>query len=128
MAEKIIPGPLQRKWLDSLRNNPQRQVGGRLGIKEGNGDYKVCCLGELGLITGECEFTDKGVLTEKRNFSTGALHCSYRFLGLNSPFGDAVKDDFSLRPLSVLNDSLMIWPEIADHVEENFEYYFTKSY
>ena len=49
---KLELGPKQREWVESLRNNPERQLIGNLGEKYSDGTYKACCLGELGIVCG----------------------------------------------------------------------------
>lgn len=42
-------GPLQKIWIKSLRDNPEKQEGGSLAIFKDKDDifnYKACCLGE----------------------------------------------------------------------------------
>lgn len=56
-------GPLQTKWIQSLRDHPERQLKGSLGNRYADGSYKACCLGEAGLIAGVCFWREDGRLT-----------------------------------------------------------------
>lgn len=79
-------GPLQRKWVMTLRKHPERQIKGRLGKKE-NGTYKYCCLGQGGLIAGICKF--KGdVFFEIKSENNATLHYYSNKLGLFNKYGN----------------------------------------
>ena len=139
-------GTIQKAWIKSLRENPERQTKSRLVKKTENG-YKACCLGEL-LIT-ECRLSDKPfpfnditdeIFDEHKINYTGELHKDYKVLsgsrerfGLFSRAGE-FKDNkkvsingtiFSC--LSEMNDGELTWVEIADFVEKNPDLVFSKS-
>lgn len=143
-------GPIQKKWLESLRAHPDRQGYGSLGMcKGGPGDYEACCLGEL-LITYRLEngesledvwgitegaVSDVTVLFDS-DTSSGYLYRSYQTLGLNNEKGAFAKDGQEasinyqgeeFESLSDMNDCYVSWPEIAKVVEANADLVFTKS-
>lgn len=119
-------GPIQKKWLQSLEQHPERQMKKKLGIKFSDGTCQACCLGELGLIAGVCEWDERGVLT-----TTGAHHRENTLSEVYDRVGlrDAVGSGSDLRTYSLanLNDRRMTWPEIAAEVRANPERYLVKS-
>lgn len=118
-------GPIQEKWLKSLEEHPERQAKQSLGYREKDGTYKACCLGELGLIAGICDFNEEGYLYAKcETQHTGLLHDVYEQVGLINSSGSS-RD--KLESLSNLNDYYKTWPEIAAIVKANPELYFNKS-
>lgn len=130
---KFKLGPIQTKWLQSLEAHPERQLKHRLGIKKSSDDtsYQACCLGELGLIAGVCQW--EGINLSTKKFSErGVLLGVYKELGLYSPHGDkkTFANHLVSRELSLaeLNDSGTTWPEIAAIVRANPEGYFSKSF
>lgn len=118
-------GEKQEQWLQSLENNPERQLKRQLGIKHNmySDDYQACCLGELCIITGKAEFNKIGIL--ESGYSTDFVE-EFKELGLNSADGGSSIP--SLYSLAYLNDNEMTWPEIAAHVRKYGKYYFNKSY
>ena len=115
-------GPIQKQWLQSLREHPERQLKFQLGRQKEDGIYKACCLGELGLIAKICHWDNDNL-----NDETGALSNLQTFekVGLRSQWGMA-QIGSTKPPLAALNDEHMTWPEIADYVEKNPELYFTR--
>lgn len=110
-------GPIQRKWIFSLIIHPKRQGRKELGRKLQNGGYLACCLGELGIIAGICEWTENGYLRVCKGGSrSGAfLYGIYDTVGLYSENGFVKTDSYdpNLQSLSTYNDSDKTWPEIA---------------
>ena len=121
---KFELGPIQKQWIASLRANPDRQLNNQLGRRTPDGSYTACCLGELGLIAGLCEW-DRAILIVKGTTFMGFLNAVYVQVGLRSEKGHPRDARFAI--LSVMNDRLNTWPEIADIVEANPEQYFTIS-
>lgn len=130
MNNKFELGPVQKRWIKSLREHPERQMSGRLGMGTIH-DYKACCLGELGIISDTCEFI-AGVLREESG-SVDLLRESYHKIGLHASDGAILdgriidKTGSRFYSLSAANDSGMTWPEIADYVELNPEKIFFRS-
>lgn len=125
MEKKFELGPIQKKWIASLKAHPERQLKNVLG----NGTptkYQACCLGELGLIAGICEFNKYGIIHEKGfKLNDAELNETYSEVGLNSDNG-SIKGDY--RCLALLNDDEHhTWPEIAYLVEAAPELFFNKS-
>lgn len=122
-------GPLQEQWLQSLEQNPDRQLTGSLGRKELDGSYRACCLGELGLITDKCEWSGNFLIVKDDSDnvpSTIILRNVHEDLGLNSESGLSITDN--ILSLSHMNDKGKTWPEIAAIVRTNPTSYFNKSY
>lgn len=131
-------GPIQKKWIASLKAHPERQTTDFLGYKpnpEISNDYKACCLGEGGLIAKVCKFnTDNDLVTihpKKLKRSDTSLPYVYKKLGLRGANGEA-KDSKNIEyspmpPLSTLNDAGLTWPEIGVILEVFPEQYFTHS-
>lgn len=126
-------GKIQKAWVKSLREHPERQMKGKLG--EGTPrNYKACCLGELLCVVSRINksklpFSQNGKINDQ-NYSEKVLHMSYEKLGL---FGDSGKLTESVRvgvaeenSLALLNDRGATWTEIADFIEANPEKVFTK--
>lgn len=122
-------GPIQKEWIQSLRDHPERQ--GRLYL-EING--KRCCLGELLVITTLHGITSTktlgGVLfdttTISRNYCSGIGNSE--LLGLKNRLGGLRVPCKGKTSLATMNDNGMTWAEIADYVEANPGDVFTKSY
>lgn len=126
VPKKFKFGPIQTKWLKSLEQNPERQLKGYLGIKFDYDDYKCCCLGELGLIAGICEWRNNDLyVNSSRSNSSSYLYAVHEKVGLFSPQGDS--KDRELKGLARMNDDGVTWPDIAAHVRKYPEQYFTKS-
>lgn len=119
-------GPIQKKWVKSLKENGHRQMTRRLGEKKGS-EYTACCLGELGLIAGVCRFDKHGGLREKKSDNYRTLYESYESLGLNSPIGEFNITDTETSSLAHLNDDGHTWYEIACYIEAYPELFFNKS-
>lgn len=132
MNKLLTPGPIQELWLQSLKNNPERQSRSCLGhyiMGKEKKEYRACCLGELALITGKAKFIDndlKVILPDGKQGSSHTLIGIHEELGLNSPAGACNGIDHN--SLATNNDIYMTWPEIAIHVRKNFNLYFNKSY
>lgn len=127
--EKFEFGPIQTKWLESLEQNPERQEKEKLGIIRPNDSYGACCLGELGLMAGLCEFNSKGelyVIGEKTSNSTGILSGVHEQVGLYSACGSPKKYNDGHSALTFLNDNKCTWPEIAAIIRANPTVYFSK--
>lgn len=118
-------GPIQEQWLKSLEEHPERQTSFRLGTRYLDGSYKACCLGELGLIAGICEWSGSTLIVKESSRSSALLDGVYEQVGLRSSNGSP--SNFNFKNLSVMNDQMDTWPEIAAHVRKNPEEYFTKS-
>lgn len=117
-------GKLQKKWVTSLKQHPERQIKGVLGKRKRSGFYQACCLGEAGLIMGTCQFNENGKLKEVSSNCDVNLEDSYSGIGLKN--GDG-KVDFNIS-LAMLNDDKdHTWPEIAYLIEAAPELFFTKS-
>jgi len=132
-------GKIQKAWIKSLREHPERQGKSQLGMKHGN-SYKACCLGEL-LLTS-CRIKKKAfpfnVVGELRDKTPddekgclGFLGNSWKKLGLKSDRGCGDKlvvvKGKNYSNLASANDNGATWPEIADAVEADPENFFTKS-
>lgn len=120
-------GPIQTKWLESLEAHPERQATSVLGFKNPDNTYKACCLGELGLIAGLCEwFSNK--LIAKSNSQNLDVYLSevYEEVGLYSENGNHKDNEYN-QSLSFLNDNGKTWPQIAAIIRANPEDYFFKS-
>lgn len=115
-------GPIQKKWVESLRAHPERQTDGVLGRKNEDGTYGVCCLGEGGLIAGACKWVGNVLYSSCMN-SNETLTNTYKILGLRSEAGwlrkEVDRDDESFNSLAEMNDGGWTWPEIADYIEAN---------
>lgn len=143
-------GPIQKMWIQSLREHPERQMTCRLGKGKSADDYKACCLGELLFCFCERKFDtvfhktnpedenflmyDIDPISRERNDHRGILIGSWDELGLFDHYG-SFKGTARLQlgekqcsSLSGANDNGVTWPEIADFVEANPEMVFTKSY
>lgn len=136
-------GKLQKAWVDSLKNHPEKQMRGLLGVKKGN-SYMACCLGELHCVAHRLKKKklpfDGNVIRDEGNCSI--LSKSYEKYGLRNHSGRLKcyayyhDGNFSLRPfdqskayvsLADMNDYGITWPEIATFVETYPNIVFTKS-
>jgi hypothetical protein len=89
----MILGPIQKAWIKALREHPELQTKGQLGIKSGNEIIGLCCLGQLGLIAGLCEWDVNGSLTVKgMSCATGTLALVFDKVGLRDGHGSPDKD------------------------------------
>lgn len=117
-------GKLQKKWIKTLKEHPERQTTGRLGIIDG-GEHKMCCLGQGGVIAGVCRWEGERLVTP-----TGVgykLSDVYESIGLRNAYGEALSTADGMPDLADMNDGGMSWPEIAVIMETFPEEYFTKS-
>ena len=121
VTTRMQMGPLQIKWLDSLRRNGHRQCKGQLGVRLKD-DYEACCLGEYLIVAELATFDSNGELLDVD--SKYALYDSYEKLGLYSSDGANVIGGASL---ATLNDGGLPWHKIADIIESAPQHYFTKS-
>lgn len=138
-------GPIQKAWIKSLREHPERQMQEQLGKRTPDGGYAACCLGE-GLLTlhaYESEYLDHLFNTERNDYlcdgdAMASLKESYEKLGLRD--GDGLFDgeeldniessDQMLGDASCLaeaNDDGYTWPQIADFMEANPKVVFARS-
>jgi len=64
-------GPIQKKWIKSLKKHPKRQLTNQLGKRKSfmgiTLSYKACCLGEGGLIAGVCKWDGNNLTSENWN-------------------------------------------------------------
>ena len=131
-------GPIQKAWVKSLRDHPERQMGGALGVGDCK-NYKACCLGQA--LINLCEIKnvspkfDSGRLFSFSHSGArrhGVLSTKdYNSLGLVDNVGVICVDHRGyvngIDSLSSCNDQGMAWPEIADFIEKYPEAVFTKS-
>lgn len=136
--EAFVFGPLQTKWLESLETNGRRQGRLRLGDKQLNGEYKACCLGEAGLISGVCEWVGDGggILTVKKEYVPDSsiammgspIHdlagTSYQVMGFRDAHGGA---NDGTDTLEELNDKSLSWSHIAKIIRHDPTKFLTKS-
>jgi len=116
----MIPGPIQEQWLQTLEQHPERQLRHKLGHRTDEGD-KMCCLGQLGLLAGICEWHMKTLKTIPLHL----VNILYDFKSVGLYSGSGRSKDFAFPALSKLNDSGKTWPEIAAIVRANPDHYFT---
>jgi len=129
-------GPLQKEWVKSLREHPERQISTILGEKYSDGSYKACCLGELHI----CNSRMNGDLlkycnNEMRDGDTDYLEDSWDKYGLidskgsfaNPQFLEKVNHGALYHSLAEANDDGVDWLTIANFIESNPEEVFTKS-
>ena len=135
-------GSLQKKWIESLRANPDRQCIDVLGTGSAR-SYKACCLGELHICyhrvkSKKMPFSD-GVLSDGM-FNDGSyglrrevsvLSNSYDMYGLRDDMGrlyqPVISGNKRLHSLAEMNDRGWTWLMIADYVDKNPENVFLKS-
>lgn len=123
-------GNIQKAWIKSLREHPERQIIGVLGFKQ-HGSYKACCLGEY-LLTVKGEACWDGDIFKDGN-SDISLDTIWEEVGLRGKEGELLNnftggDGKFYHCLSGMNDEGYTWPEIADYVEANPENVFLKSF
>lgn len=119
-------GPVQKRWVAYLKNNPERQHRGELGrIRDGK---KMCCLGALGVIGKSCKWHDN-ILVENDSYVSNLLTTSFRQYGLSSEGGGAIYGTGNYAPsLAAINDDgENTWVDIAYIIEAVPEMFFTKS-
>lgn len=141
-------GPLQKQWVQSLREHPERQLKNALGRGEPE-SYRACCLGELHVLG--CQFFhepppfDKGTIVDDPNDETeDAVTClgkHYEKYGLRAldgmlnvmvdkvtwPRFKSYNGPKQFASLAGMNDGGLTWVEIADYIENNPDNVFTKS-
>ena len=126
--EEFVFGPIQTKWLWSLENNPERHGFGSLGTLLEDGIYRMCCLGELGLIGGKCEWVDGSLINDHKEFRSRYYLYDYKELGLYNAYGlPEGNNAVGLRGLALMNDLKYTWLQIASIVRANPTAYFSKS-
>lgn len=132
-------GPLQKRWVQTLRAYPERQLTGSLGNFEWEDgeinycDYRACCLGQAQILLHEGEldkFLDgttlinedqnDGVLGEN-DWQKYRLRSKVGTLQKSVKIGGQIFSD-----LADMNDESMTWPEIADYIEQHPENVFTE--
>lgn len=134
-------GPIQKEWIKSLREHPERQMSGHLGAKSEDGkNYKACCLGEGLCMLRRLEGKDPLNFFEPGGRLLDNVEHNYLIpetadkLGLHDGKGQ-LKGEVAyiqarghrLYSLSSANDTGMTWPEIADFIEKYPDSVFTKS-
>ncbi len=136
MKTKIELGPIQLKWIESLKAHPERQTKNILG--QGNPkEYKACCLGEALLCIyrdkkKKLPFKDGSILSfnEQQTKSRSALY-EFSKLGLRGDMGEFSKairfKGLLYASLAQLNDGGASWPEIATLIVKHKNKLFTKS-
>lgn len=123
MEQKFEMGPLQKLWVKTLREHPERQYKGYLGYKNEK-EEKYCCLGQLHVLAkGEAAFYSNNNVSD----GVGLMVLNYSFskYGLVSETGGII--DSLSNSLANMNDGDYTWPEIADFIEQNPEKVFTKA-
>lgn len=132
--ETIKIGPLQEQWLQSLEQHPERQMYYWLGRQQEGGDYKACCLGEAGLVSGVCEWKNGKLCVKKeyvknspegdRDYERTLNYDSHKVIGFRDEGGsnrDGTKQLFNM------NDENIPWPEIAAIIRKDPSDWFTHS-
>jgi len=131
MEDKFELGPIQKEWLKSLREHPERQMSGQLGegIPE---SYNACCLGEWCVVYNR-------MMGLPDPFRNGQIYSGGSLGWLKEPHNDCFNREYggtsaliegslkTYKSLGHMNDSGVTWPEIADFVEANPEAVFIKS-
>lgn len=134
-------GILQKEWIKSLREHPERQTKDILGYREDDGSYKACCLGELLICYRKLQGVDLFDFNGTKDYlidgveDYGSLYESYEEFGLHTPNGAIYKLSVGNDPLDIrsqnslaqANDNGFTWLQIADFIENNPEAVFTKS-
>lgn len=134
METKFEMGPLQKAWVQSLREHPERQIQNLLGQREGD-DYKACCLGEALMcahrmgIRPSSPFIDDHITS---GYYGAVLNVDdYQMLGLRGSTGEISEKilghRFPYSSLTSMNDTNVPWPDIANFIEKHPEAVFTKS-
>lgn len=122
MEKKFKMGPLQRKWVNFLKSNPELQHTGELG-REVDGVNKMCCLGAAGFLAGTCEWHN-GRLFETAEKDSATLNKSFDALGLRGAQGQIEENE---NWLTDYNDNPnYTWVDIACMIEFAPELFFTK--
>lgn len=137
--ENFELGPLQAKWIQSLRDHPERQMKYSLGERDLDGTYRACCLGEAGLIAGVCYWSEAGTLSTMDgeiaiSHQVVLDNDSYKAIGLKSESGHTknlsamkiIPHEITQTSLSYYNDHGKTWPQIADIIMADPSQYFTE--
>lgn len=136
-------GPLQKLWIQFLREHPERQTKDILGRKAGD-DYVACCLGELHLCYHRLNNLPLPFITidkhefiiDTYDYNNLQLDASFKDYGLHDANGsfkfkhmEAVMGGGSkyYTSLAIANDAGATWVQIADFIEANPECVFEKS-
>ena len=128
-------GEVQKAWIKSLRDHPERQTIHKLGEKiTGTDDYEACCLGE-GLCVYNIinklplPFDKHGVI--RSGIERLVLSEDYQKLGLYNSSGafkgSIIYKGIDYFSLGHMNDSGVTWPEIADIMKQNSSLIFKES-
>jgi len=129
MKDKFELGTIQKEWIKSLREHPERQMKARLG--EGSEDnYRACCLGEWCVVYNRMRglpapFKDGKIISSNERLDGDTTLIGEHGVCFYSPSGLIMTPGAS--SLSYMNDSGKTWPQIADFVEANPEAVFIKS-
>lgn len=122
-------GPLQRKWLLFLKNNPDVCTKCALGFKDNNArlGYKACCLGQAAIMLGIAKWRDNKTLIVTGDLNTqqsdSLLHYDHHEkLGLYGASGLNKGGDVSL---SIINDAEG-WLAVYKACIDNPKGYFNK--
>ncbi len=126
-------GPIQKAWIKSLKEHPERQNKNFLGYILSSGEYKACCLGEIHIIG--CKMRSLPIPFYEGRIKDGecesTLIDSYKDYGLRSHTGyfdyEVEIKGIIYTSLTDMNDKGLTWPEIADYVEAHPENVFSES-
>lgn len=135
----MLLGQIQKAWIASLREHPERQGKNTLG-KGTPENYTACCLGELHIIGCKMRglpspFAD-GIIVDNTESKSSSNHYylyhNFDSYGLRENMGRlevpyTYKGWRVFNSLADMNDNGMTWPEIADYIEANPDNVFTKS-
>jgi hypothetical protein len=127
MSKKFKLGPLQKKWIKTLKNHPERQMKHSLGKLLTNGSYKCCCLGQAKIIIETSKGNNYRECFKNSIIIDGGMNClvnSYTEIGLYSCNGSIRRSSNSL---ARMNDIGYTWKQIAEFIENNPELVFKES-
>lgn len=133
-------GPLQKRWIQTLRQHPERQLTHELGQfnMDENGeanhcDYQVCCLGQAQILLHEEDLSpfvgDNLELLNGEDTDDVLSSSDWQAYCLRNPTG-RFREPVKIRGtehinLADMNDKGMTWLEIADYIEQHPENVFT---
>lgn len=133
-------GKLQTEWVNTLKEKPNLQYKGQLGMEDEDHNWKYCCLGMAEVILCESKGrkpnTKVGVLKEMLfdKYGNVATIGNYDDMGLLSKEGKfkipAIINGEEFYSLASANDSHetpVSWIDIANYIESNPENVFNKS-
>lgn len=132
-------GTIQKAWVQSLREHPERQGRKQLGEVYVDGTYKACCLGELLMVNARLKGIEIpiGTITDKcvGYTDTHYLNASYKKFGLRTSRGHFMLPgeiypkigSHRYSNLAIANDEGATWSEIADFIEANPDLVFNES-